>query len=197
MSKYTRLLPFLLLTGCPESPENLPDGSPIPAVDGAPGIGPSAPGSPGGSIPDPASTSFEVKEGEGLLLSGEIVYAGKEEGEILLQILSMEENQPPKLLHHQVLESIGAFQIETPGDLGSIRLIAFLDAGDDGPSPADPAAVLKLEISTESHTDLALVLEDTPDLGDMTPGTDHSQGLAPSTPEVPATETPGEEASTE
>jgi hypothetical protein len=198
MPTSARILPFLLLTGCPESPENLPDGSPAPITDGAPGIAPTSPDSPGGSIPDPSSTQFEATE-KSVQLSGEIQYNGKKEGVVLLQVLTMQENQPPQLLHHQELEGIGAFSFSAPANLGPARLICFLDVDGDGPSPADPAAMQKVEVKGADQTDLKMLLLDDPDLDDMTPGEDHSGEVvatptAPAAPAAPPEEPASEEA---
>ena len=201
MPTSARILPFLLLTGCPESPENLPDGSPAPITDGTPGVAPTSPDSPGGSIPDPSSTQFEVTE-KSVQLAGEIQYNGKKEGVVLLQVLTMQENQPPQLLHHEELEGLGAFALSAPADLGPARLICFLDVDGDGPSPADPAVMQKVEVKSADQTNLTLLLSDDPDLDDMTPGGDHSREVvptstAPAAPEAPPDKTPPEEAPTE
>ncbi len=205
MQTCARFLPFLLLTGCPESPENLPDGSPAPITDGAPGVAPTSPDSPGGSIPDPSSTQFEETE-KSVQLSGEIQYKGKKEGVVLLQVLTMQANQPPQLLHHQELEGIGPFSLSAPANLGPARLICFLDVDGDGPSPTDPAIMQKVEVKSTDQTNLTLLLLDEPDLGDMTPGEDHSgktvptsASPAPAAPAAPAApeEAPPEEAPTE
>jgi hypothetical protein len=196
MPTSARILPFLLLTGCPESPENLPDGSPAPITDGAPGVAPTSPDSPGGSIPDPSSTQFELNE-KSVQLSGEIQYNGKKEGVVLLQVLTMQENQPPQLLHHEELEGLGAFSLSPPANLGPARLICFLDVDGDGPSPTDPAVMQKVEVKSVDQTNLTLLLLDDPDLDDMTPGEDHSGDVvptstAPATPEAPTDKAPTE-----
>jgi hypothetical protein len=201
MPTSARILPFLLLTGCPESPENLPDGSPVPVTDGAPGFAPTSPDSPGGSIPDPSTTQFEVTE-KSVTLSGEIRYNGNKEGVVLLQVLTMQANQPPQLLHHEELEGTGAFTLSAPANLGPVRLIFFLDVDGDGPSPTDPAVMQKVEVKSTDQTDLVLLLLDEPNLDDMTPGEDHSDQAAPApatpTPEAPSdSEDPPDKAPTE
>jgi len=108
-------------------------------------------------------------------LAGKILYTGKKEGVVLLQVLTLQANQPPQLLHHQELEGPGAFSLSAPADLGPARLISFLDVDGDGPSPTDPAVMQKVEVKSSDQTDLVLLLLDEPDLDDMTPGGDHSE----------------------
>jgi hypothetical protein len=145
-------------------------------------------------------------------LSGEIQYNGEKEGVVLLQVLTMQANQPPQLLHHEELEGIGPFALSPPANLGPARLICFLDVDGDGPSPTDPAVMQKVEVKGADQTNLKLLLLDDPDLDDMTPGEDHSgkTGLtsaaatpaaptpaAPAVPVAPPEEAPSEEAPSE
>ncbi len=181
---------LLSLAACPESPDNLPDGSPAiqtEQIAGAPSVQP-----PGvaGEVPDPKTTRFDVNPEEGVLVTGTLSYAGKKSGTVLLQVLTIETNQPPSLMHHEEFEAPGSFSFVAPKSLGPARLISFLDTGNDGPSITDPAAMMSIEIGTENLTDLSMVLTDEPDLGDMAPGTDHSDAIAKPSP--PSPETPSE-----
>ncbi|MEE2750505.1 MAG: hypothetical protein VX519_03680 [Myxococcota bacterium] len=181
---------LLLLAGCPESPDNLPDGSPAVQTEQVPGDPSAQPPGVAGEVPDPKSTQFSVDAEEGLTLSGTLSYAGDKTGTVLLQVLTIAANQPPSLMHHEEFEAPTQFSLVAPKNLGSARLISFLDTDDNGPSATDPAAMMSIEIGTEDLADLSLVLLDEPDLGDMTPGTDHSDALANPTPS--SAETPAE-----
>ncbi len=173
---------LLLLAGCPESPENLPDGSPVAQTEQIPGDPSVQPPGVGGEVPDPKSTQFKVDPEDGLTLSGTLIYTGKQTGTVLLQVLTIEANQPPSLVHHEEFEAPSDFSVVAPKNLGAARLISFLDTDDNGPSATDPAAMISIEIGTQSQSHLSLVLLDEPDLGDMTPGADHSDALAKPTP---------------
>jgi len=181
---------FLLLAGCPESPDNLPDGSPAAQAEQVPGEPSVQPPGIAGEVPDPKSTRFNADAEDSITLSGTLSYAGEQTGTVLLQVLTVAANQPPSLMHHEEFEAPSTFSLVAPKNVGSARLISFLDTDDDGPSATDPAAMMSIEIGTQDLTDLSLLLLDEPDLGDMTPGADHSDALANPTP--PSTETPAE-----
>ena len=183
----TLALALLWLTACPESPKATDvtapagtDGTPIatgadpapppggtaaaPAPDDASQGPPDQPGRP------PADVAFQLGEGESVELSGVLRYAGDAEGAVRLDFLTLEEGQPPALAHTMGLDRPGGFEVEAPKGFGEVHVVAFIDLDGDGPSPGDPAGTLKLEIGDEDLEDLELVLDDDPDLGELTPG---------------------------
>jgi len=170
----------LLLTACPESPG--PDG---PSAGGPEAGG----GGPGGPAPNgsgagtgegrPDHAHFEVKEGEGVTLSGSIAYDGDSEGAVRLDFLVQDEGTAPRLVHAESLSSTGPWSIEVPQDYGELHIVGFLDPDADGPSPTDPAASITITVGSEPLTDLELTLIDDPDLGSLTPGTPPAAGGEP------------------
>ena len=178
-------LALLWLTACPESPKATDATAPV-ATDGVPaatGSDPAPP--PGGTAPapgdasegppdqpgrPPADVAFQLGEGEAVELSGVLRYAGDAEGAIRLDFLTLEEGQPPALAHTMGLDRAGGFEVEAPKGFGEVHIVAFIDLDGDGPSPGDPAGTVKLEIGDEDLGDIELVLDDDPDLGELTPG---------------------------
>ncbi len=183
----TLALALIGLTGCPESPKATDvtatvgsDGTPIATgADPAPppgGTG-SAPGPDDASQgpPDqpgrpPADVAFELGEGESVEITGVLRYAGDADGAVRLDFLTLEEGQPPALAHTLGLDRVGGFEVEAPKGFGDLHVVAFIDLDGDGPSPGDPAGTLQLSVGDEDLADVEIVLEDDPDLGDLTPG---------------------------
>ncbi len=168
-----------LLFACPESPDNLPDGSPV--VDGQPfGAGSGGDNSSLSPVPpeEHGTVQFDLNPGTGVKLSGTLSYAGEQVGPLLLQVVILQPNQPPELKHSQVQAEFGEFEVEVPRHLGKTTLVSFVDVENDGPSETDPAAFLSLEIGSREKTGLIMELSDAPDMGLLTPG-DRSTAAGP------------------
>ena len=181
---------FLMLTlfACPD---------PTTAAElGNPGPGGAAPGAAGGPQPamdgpPPAPGNFNVADGAGVVVSGALAYPGNQSGQLRLDFLATEDDAPPRLLHVEKLDAFGSYSVSTPPNTGSVAIVAFVDVNNDGPSPTDPAGMIRINIE-ESNIDSAdITLSDEPDLGDLTPGdvgpstaTVAADGAAPEAPEI-------------
>jgi hypothetical protein len=183
----TQLL-LLTLFACPD---------PTTAADlGNPGPGGGQPGAAGGPNPGegapqgppPAPGQFNVEAGTGVGISGTLSYEGSQEGQLRVDFLATEDDAPPRLLHVEKLDAFGAFTVATPPNTGSVAIVAFVDIDGDGPSPGDPAGMTRVSIGEANLTDVNIELSDTPDLGDLTPGT-----AGPAAAEIDGEVTPGEE----
>jgi len=161
---------FLMLAGCPDPTTAADLGNPGPggAPPGAPGGG----GSPGALSdgPPPEPGQFDLAEGAGVRISGTLSYAGKATGQLRIDILKTPTDAPPMLLHVEKLDTIGNYSIQVPPNTGSVSLVAFVDADDDGPSAHDPAGLISIDISDSNLDDIDIQLSDEPDLGALTPG---------------------------
>lgn len=180
----------LLLGGCPDpnptgsygTAEGTGSG---PATTGE-GSGGPAPSAPGATRPNDAR--FKVGKDEGVELSGTFEYTGDKTGQLRLDFLTMEDGQPPRLVHTKELTKKGPWSVRVPKDYGSLYVVAFIDQAGDGPGGDDPAAVTEaVAIGAEDVTGVTLALSDEPDLGLFTPGG------APNSP-PPGEPAPGEPA---
>ncbi len=162
---------LLLLSGCPD-PTNAPaadlDDAGAGTTDAAGGLGSSGEGAAGGTMHTVDAT---VEPGEGVVLSGTIIYEGEKTGRIRLDVLTSRGNNPHLLAKTLELPSLGEWSIELPEDFGSVNVVGFLDQTGDGPTPDDPAMAMPAPIivGTEDITGLVLELSDDPNLGALTP----------------------------
>ena len=129
-----------------------------------------------------------MAEGTGVGVSGTLTYEGSKKGQVRLDFLATEDDAPPRLLHVEKLDGGGAFTVATPPNTGSVAIVAFVDVDDDGPSPGDPAGMTRVAIEEADIADVNIELSDSPDLGDLTPGT-----AGPATDEVAVEEAAPEE----
>ncbi len=153
------LLLTALCTGCPEPPSDIvtPGGGPAPAPGAGPAEVPAAGDAgavpAGGAMPTPTVTAdgqiapgmrieppgFGLEEGEGVLLSGTVVYDGPVEGQLRVEILQPgAEAQPPQLLHAINLDGLGPWSVIAPTGLGEVNVLAYIDLDQNGPSPGEP-----------------------------------------------------------
>lgn len=137
-----------------------------------------------GQIPaEYADRTFDVSGDAGVNVSGTVAYTGVQNGEVLLQVITMKpdperslrENRSPDFTyvfmeHSKKLGAPGAFDIKVPKAFGEATLVAFLDVTSNGVSSDDPAGRVDVTITDNGASDLVLTLSDTPDLGDLTPG---------------------------
>lgn len=179
---------LLTLFACPD---------PTTAAElGNPGPGGAAPGSPGGPQsamdgPPPAPGNFNVADGAGVVVSGTLAYPGNQSGQLRLDFLATEDDAPPRLLHVEKLDAFGSYSVSTPPNTGSVAIVAFVDVNNDGPSPTDPAGMIRINIEESNIESADITLSDEPDLGDLTPGdvgpstaNDATDGAAPEAPEI-------------
>ena len=128
----------------PDAPPPEPlDGDPAaPASDPSPNVESEA------AIPvdeDPTSPDmWTVAPGEGVELSGTVSYGGTTTGGVFLDVLDasgadLEDSK--KMLHSAKLNGMGAWSLHAPAGTGAVHLCAFVDADDNGPTPADPKAI--------------------------------------------------------
>ena len=141
--------------------------------------------------PPPVPGDFNVADGAGVVVSGTLAYSGTEQGQLRIYFLATEEGAPPRLLHIEKLDAVGPYSVSTPPNTGPIALVAFIDIDNDGPSPKDPAGMVRITIEESSMDAVDISLSDTPDLGDLTPGdaappeaTDGAKGSASENPEI-------------
>ncbi len=183
---------MLSLFACPD---------PTTAADlGNPGPGGAEPGAPGGPQaamdgPPPAPGNFNVEAGTGVIIEGSISYPGALEGQLRLDFLATEDDAPPRLLHVEKLNGFGTFSVSTPPNTGAVAIVGFVDVDEDGPSPKDPAGMIRVNIEETNITGADIELSDDPDLGDLTPGDvtppsaeEPSSGSAPTDPQVEPTD---------
>lgn len=165
------LLSALLSIGCPEPPPGVVgQGQPgaQPGGDGGNQAGPGDAGpaadSSGSRIPvgmrlEPEG--FGLKEGEGVVLSGVVSYDGDVEGQARVEILqSTDDESPPSLLHAVNLDALGPWSVIAPRDLGAVRVVAYIDTDQNGPSPLEPMAqpAEPVVVGTEDIAGIDLVL---------------------------------------
>ena len=137
------------------------DGPPGEAGD-APPPGDGDGGPPSGGRP---TAEFGVEAGAGVAISGVVLYDGAAEGTLRVDFLTNDgENPMPSLVHSMTLEGPGPFSVEAPRGLGEVTLVAYIDAGDDGPSPGEPKGHLKaFEVKVAPIDGLKLQLSDDAD----------------------------------
>ncbi len=119
------------------------------------------------------SPGFSVAAGEGVQLSGTVSYAGSKVGKYHIDFLQPPESGHfPKLVHSLLVDEPGAWSIEAPKKLGKVGVIGYLDVAGDGPSDGDPAFRFPglIDVDELPLANLDLVLSDSPDLGEFTPG---------------------------
>jgi hypothetical protein len=200
-------IPFAV--ACPEPPPggvgNNPGagGAPPPPPGGQGGGGESAgaggsagPGEDGSRIPagmriEPEG--FELAEGEGVKLSGTVSYAGDQEGDLRVELLqSTDAESPPALLHAINLDKLGPWSVVVPEDLGEIRLVAYIDLDQNGPSPGEPMAMLDhgVQIGTDPVQGIDLVIEDGAEPPTTPGGVEPTEGQP--IPEPPPGEAPAD-----
>jgi len=162
-----------MLAGCP-------DPNPVGSYDEYGEAGPSA--SAGGGAGDqsgptdkgatqPNSARFQCTDtDECVKVSGTFNYAGSQSGMNRLDFQSVTDGAPPRLAHTLELRAPGDWSINAPRDFGTLRIVAFIDLGGDGPSKGDPGAVLEVDIGAEDLTEVSLDLTDDFDIAVLSPG---------------------------
>lgn len=163
----------VLLAGCP-------DPNPVGSLQEYGGEGPSA--SAGGAAGDaagptdkgatqPNSARFKCTQAdECVTVTGSFNYTGTQSGMNRLDFQSVSDGAPPRLAHTLELKKPGTWTIDAPKDFGTLRIVAFIDLGGDGPSKGDPGAVVELDIGAEDLSEVALDLTDDFDIAVLSPG---------------------------
>lgn len=119
----------------------------------------------------PNSARFECANAEECVtVSGTFNYAGTQTGMNRLDFQSVTDGSPPRLAHTLELRTPGEWTINAPKDFGTLRIVAFIDLGGDGPSKGDPGAVTEVDIGAEDLPDVALDLTDDFDIAVLSPG---------------------------
>ncbi len=164
-----------LLTGCP-NPDVVTDapmgGNPPPGgMPGQEGGG----GQPGGGRPEIAG--FAVEAGQGVTLSGTIIYAGTQTGTLRIDFLQKGKGGSfPELVHTLTLDKPGPWSVEAPKDLGDLSIVSFLDSNNNGPGPGEAAGMIEsTTVGSVPVSNLDITLSDQPNLGAMTPPTAGAQ----------------------
>ncbi len=166
-------LPLLLLAlGCGDPVPNVDPGpppapEPPPPADGEPAaLNPqgaaAAPNAPPPAAGGPPGSKFVIEDGEGVEISGTIRYAGAAQGKLFLDVLDASPDTPEdsvRLLHSTTVEAPGAWTIVAPKGRGPVRLCAFIDVDDNGPTPADPKVVTPEPIDIGSSPIHGVTLE--------------------------------------
>jgi hypothetical protein len=158
---------FFILYGCPDPTTAADLGNPGPG--GGPAGGP-APGEGAPQGPPPEPGSFDLEEGAGTKVSGQLTYGGSATGTVRIDVLKKEADLPPQLLHIEKPEALGPFSFQAPPNTGNVTLVAFIDVSSDGPSSDDPAGLVSIDIGETTVADIEISLSDNPDLGELTPG---------------------------
>lgn len=180
------LILLLAATGCPEPELSQGPGGAQPAGGAAPGTpGGTEGGPPGGAAPPsgarPQDAKWSPDPSQAVEVSGQASYSGTAAGPLRIDFLRKTEGQPPELVHSLDLPGPGAWTVAAPQGTGAVHLVAFIDKAGDGPSADDPAARTSVPVVIEaaSLSGIDLVLSDTPDLGDLTPGAPEGAGGPP------------------
>ena len=171
---YTQNLSLLvtaavLLTGCPNpnAGTDAPMGgnSPPGGMPGQEGGG----GQPAGGRPEIAG--FVVDAGQGVTLSGTVVYTGTHTGTLRVDFLQKGKGGTfPELVHALTLDKPGPWSVEAPKDLGELSIVSFLDSDNNGPGPGEPAGMIEsATVGAVPVPNLDITLSDEPNLGAMTP----------------------------
>ncbi len=175
-----------LLIACPD-PTAGPGASPADGEGLAPPADAQAAGQPPAAPPDggPGATGFQVKDGDGVKISGTFSYSGEKTGAIRMDFLEISEGAGgPRLAHVSTLEDYGEWSIDAPKNYGAIRLMAFVDQNGDGPSQDDPVLAWPepIVIGDADVTGIDLALTDEPQLHDLTPDGPNAQPDGPPQP---------------
>jgi hypothetical protein len=95
-------------------------------------------------------------------ISGVVLYPGDAEGTLRIDFLTNDGESPmPSLVHALTLDAPGPFSVEAPKGLGPVNIVAYIDAGDDGPSPGEPKGHLAtFEVADAPIANLKLTLSD-------------------------------------
>jgi hypothetical protein len=182
---------LLGIVGCPDpNPMGaVEEKAGAPSAAGASTAPPPAASDPGATRPDAAR--FKVTPGEGVTVSGTFTYPGTRKGLMRIDLLQIPEGTPPRLVHTLELKTTGEWKVAAPKGFGDLYLMAFIDQNRDGPSPDDPAAVVKVTIANDSIPNVSLALSDEPDLGPFapgaTPGAPTAEGEAPAAAQTEGT----------
>lgn len=183
---FFALVAATLAMGCPDPSAGIQTNGEGAAV---PPSGPGQPGADQGALSQgatqPNDARFQVKPGDGVLLSGTFDYTGTATGNFRLDFLAREENGPPKLVHTLELKGPGPWKVTAPKEFGGLYIVAFIDRGGDGPSADDPAGRTPepVVIGSEPINDIVLAVTDQADLGELTPG--GADGPPPPPPDMP------------
>jgi hypothetical protein len=163
----------LLLAGCPDpnpvgSYQEYGEEGPA-ASAGEAGGGAAGPTDKGSTQPN--SARFQcTKSDECVKVTGSFNYAGTQSGMNRLDFQSVTDGAPPRLAHTLELKKPGTWTIDAPKDFGTLRIVAFIDLGGDGPSKGDPGAVTELDIGAVDLPDVSLDLTDDFDIAVLSPG---------------------------
>ncbi|MCB9776949.1 MAG: hypothetical protein H6742_00120 [Alphaproteobacteria bacterium] len=149
-----------------------PETPPADGVADAAGMQPLDPamGEGGGPPPEGGVSAPTWGEGDKVTVSGTIVYTGKAEGPLRIDILYAGEKTGPA--YTMGLGEPGAFSVEAPKGTGPVNIVAFVDVAGDGPSPTDPAGrtATPVTIGSSEVKGITIKISDDPELGDLTPG---------------------------
>jgi hypothetical protein len=169
LARYAVFLSAMLSLGCVEVPQEAPQGG--PGGPGGPMAGPGPEGGqgPGGAPPPPQGAKrqqpagFGVEPGEGVVISGTVVYEGEAQGVLRVDFLPPKPAQGmPGAVHSLTLEQPGPWSVEAPRDFGELVICAFIDTNEDGPSRGEPKVLLTepLKVAGEAITGIELNIQD-------------------------------------
>jgi len=163
----------VLLTGCPDpnpvgSYQEYGEEGPAASAGETSG-GAAGPTDKGSTQPNSARFQCTASE-ECVKVTGSFNYAGAQAGMNRLDFQSVTDGAPPRLAHTLELKKPGTWSIDAPKDFGTLRIVAFIDLGGDGPSKGDPGAVTELDIGAEDLLDVSLDLTDDFDIAVLSPG---------------------------
>ncbi len=133
---------------------------------------------------------YGLEEGAGVMLGGDILYAGESTGLVLVDVITTNSlGGADQSAYSVVCGGVGAFEAEVPKDLGEVRLVVFLDSDGNGPSEGDPGGLSdELDVDDAAITGVTIHVTDDPDLGAYSP---ENQIVAP--PAQPPDGEPGGE----
>lgn len=158
-----------------------PDPNPVGSYDELSGGAAAAPDDAGDAVPDtppdigasqPNDARWSVKTGEGIKLSGSFEYAGEKTGSKRLDFQKVTDGLgAPALAHTLEVRGGSEWAVEAPKNAGTIQIVAFIDADNNGPSDGDPGFLSEtITIGEEDITEVVLTLTDDFDMGVLRPG---------------------------
>ena len=168
MHKFYALLSLLLLAGCPDPVESGSVTGTSNTQDDPASINGNGPAQ---MESDPNAARLNLKEGEGLTISGTFQYGGSATGSKRVDVQKYREGSAPSLVHTIEISDDNTFSFQVPPDYGKILVTGFIDKAGNGPTADDPQGRLSLEIGAEAQSDIILEVSDdyTPPAGNGTP----------------------------
>lgn len=169
MYKFCTIISLLVLAGCPDPVESGNVTTTSTTKEDPASINGNGPTQ---MESDPNAARLNLKEGEGLTISGTFQYSGSATGSKRVDVQKFREGSAPSLVHTIEISDDNTFSFQVPPDYGKILVTGFIDKAGNGPTADDPQGRLSLEIGAEAQSNIILEVSDdyTPPAGSGNPG---------------------------